>query len=108
MISIEKPGVLEVDAERIKAPKGALEPPKHGRIRRYICYSPDAQKILYRMNTRINYLKNPRFVLPPIEEERIEEEQRMLESFDSKIASSSSESGNEFIIITQLYSYIHS
>ena len=67
MISVETPGVLETDAGQIQNPNGALEVPKHGRIRTNIHYPPDALKILDRMNTRINFLRNPRFTLDPID-----------------------------------------
>lgn len=70
MIAMDQEGVLEAEADLVAAPHGALEIPKHGPVRKNVPYSPEAREILKRMNWRINYLKNPRFKLKPMEEQQ--------------------------------------
>jgi hypothetical protein len=61
MIAVETPGVLEVDSENVKNSNGALEILRSSSAKSKILFTEEEQKILAKMNSRINYLKNPRF-----------------------------------------------
>ncbi|RKO89895.1 hypothetical protein BDK51DRAFT_46800 [Blyttiomyces helicus] len=63
----ERPGVLEIEADRVGAKPGALEPsfalgpaPRNSMHQ----YTDDELKIIARIKSRLTYLKNPRFTTP--------------------------------------------